>query len=168
MKYPARFPIAEPSRFRLGGSQDNVAVPFPCDDRLDGVGARRVHAHRIKRPAMMQIVTRVATVRRVGLMRVCSGSERNLGGPSHTSVVFSPYHVVIVNRHTIDVRNKTVEPWWSTFAMGGRGLARVDLKYIKISPGVLFNNHGRPISSPSLTCQKMATMLSDSAMCSVE
>jgi len=74
MKYPARFPIAEPSRFRLGGSQDNVAVPFPCDDRLDGVGARRVHAHRIKRAAVKQIVARVATVRWVELMMVCPGN----------------------------------------------------------------------------------------------
>jgi hypothetical protein len=34
MKYPARFAIAEPSPFRLGGSHDNVAVPIPRDDGL--------------------------------------------------------------------------------------------------------------------------------------
>jgi hypothetical protein len=34
MKYPARFTIAVPSLFLLGGSHDNVAVPIPGDDRL--------------------------------------------------------------------------------------------------------------------------------------
>jgi hypothetical protein len=73
MRYPVRFTIAVPSVFRLGGSHDNVAVPIPGDDRLGctvsiGVGARRLHAHRVNKTAIMQIVACLAMLGRLDLM----------------------------------------------------------------------------------------------------
>ena len=73
MKYPAKLAIAEPSPFRLAGSHDNVAVPISGDDGLGltvsiGVGARRLHAHRVQRTAVMQIVANLETLGRVELM----------------------------------------------------------------------------------------------------
>jgi hypothetical protein len=58
--------IAEPSKFRLGGSHVNVAAPIPGDDTLGRVVSIVVgaleHAHRLNITAVVSIVAHPPTI----------------------------------------------------------------------------------------------------------